>query len=220
MILHLPKIQPSINMSLTQIYLNAHDLQILKGDDSPNIFLPFLLIDAMYIVRQENIHDLPKKHTLKHYYRNWDKNYEQFIKDFFRIFTEEQQFEIIDKMDEFNLFIKNELQLFKISVMNRFMDYDTDVRLILSDTLACNILAQSAQIVYGSIHKKPNNRTRQYETVVNTHIKGMEQWSHKFLAEYGDSIVERTKQRIDLTEYSPVADTVKNLCTKIAQFKF
>lgn len=96
---------------------------------------------------------------------------------------------------------------YEIGTMERFMKYDTDIRLILSATLACNVLAQSAQILWKAQRCKDN-----------AHIASVESWSYKFLNEYADKKIDRTTRSIDLNTLEPLRKASQKICHKVVEF--
>jgi hypothetical protein len=121
-----------------------------------------------------------------------------------------QKCEICDIMDDFGKAIHNEVEIFRATVMSKFMSYDTDVRLVLSTTLSCNILAQASEWVWEVLraHKAKN-----------PYIIAVVEWSHKFLNEYGDNRVNRGMKDIDLAKYQDLGMAINSLCKEIAKFK-
>ena len=170
-------------------------------------FMPMLLMDAMNLLYEEYIAPLPLKHREKQLRTRWHEAYKHYINQEFMAFNDDQKCEICELMNDFEEHIHNEVEKFRVVVMNRFMQYDTSTRLVLSGILACNILAQCAQILYRGMRHKTND-----------YITSVELWSHKFLNEYADKKIDKTKKDIDLNTFEPLRKASQQVCYKIVEF--
>ena len=110
-------------------------------------------------------------------------------------------------MDAFEDAIHNEVELFRVTVMSKFMSYDTDVRLAISAILGCNILAQSAEILYKAQRLKEN-----------PYIVAVETWSYKLLNEYADKKIDRGATQVDLNQFQDLNIASRNMCKAVVDF--
>ena len=198
--------------NLIDTYLDYHNLSMRPANGGEvvrdgSIFMPMLLMDAMYVVYNEWIEPLDLRHKEKNLRKNWANNYNSFIKDFFRAFDEEQQGEICDIMDEFSEFISLHIERFRMVVMGKFMKYPLDVRNITSASLACNIFAQAAQYLWYKLHRSKN-----YD------IAGVGTWSLKFLNAYANARCDRKESELDLNQFQDINVATKVICNKIVEF--
>lgn len=198
--------------SLLDTYLDYHNLTLRSTSNEPPKrdgmpFMPMLLMDAMNILYTEYIAPLPLRHREKQLRTRWHEAYSHFTAEFFLPFDDDQKCEICDLMNDFEEHIHNEVEIFRVTAMDKFMKYDTEVRLILSATLACNFLAQSAQILWRAQRKREN-----------THIASVESWSYKFLNEYADKRIDRTTRSVDLNTFEPLRKASQKICHKIVEF--
>lgn len=199
--------------TLLDTYLAYHNLSILprkgakesKSDGMP--FMPMLLMDAMNLLYEEYIAPLPLRHKEKQLRTRWHEAYKHFMAEFFMPFDDDQMDDICDLMNDFDDYIHNEIEIFRVATMDQFMQYDSMVGLVLSSSLACNILAQYAQILWKVM--------RQSEC---TYITSIEIWSHKFLNEYADKRINRDTKQIDLNILEPLRISSQNICHKIIKF--
>lgn len=193
---------------LINSYLKHNNLKIInRNNNNAELFLPFLLIDAQYSLSIEHVAKLDLKFLEKRYRNLWFESTSKFNKQFFDAFDADQQVLIVDIMDTFVSHISNSVMLLKVATMNRFMDYDSDLRMILSDTLACNILAQSGQFVYKRIHQSESSI-----------IKSIENNSELFLTTYGNGKVNKCDKE-SLGSFQPLIDAVNQLIKNISNFK-
>ena len=201
--------------TLLDTYLTYHNLTLRsttsqepKRDGMP--FMPMLLMDAMNGLYEEYIAPLPLRHAEKQLRTRWHEAYKHFINQEFMAFNDDQKCEICDIMDDFGKAIHNEIEIFRATVMSKFMSYNTDVRLVLSTTLSCNILAQASEWVWEALRERKTK---------NPCIVAVVEWSHKFLNEYGDNRVNRGMKDIDLAKYQDLGMAINSLCKEIAKFK-
>ena len=170
-------------------------------------FMPMLLMDAMNMLYDEYIAPLPLRHEQKRLRSWWHEAYMQFVAQAFMPFDDDQKDELVTKMLEFEDDIHDEVEMFRVASMNHFMVYDTDVRITLSAILACNALAQSAQILYKAQHRKENKS-----------IALCEQWSLKLLNKYGDNVLDRSVRQIDLNSHQDTMLASKKMCSAVVKF--
>lgn len=202
-----------IEQTLLDTYLDYHHLTILprKGAKEPTRdgmpFMPMMLMDAMNMLYDEYIALLPLKHREKQLRTRWHEAYKHYIKQEFLPFSDDQKCEICELMNDFEEYINNEVAMFRVASMSKFMSYDTDIRITLSAILACNALAQSAQILYKAQRRKEN-----------AYIASVESWSLKFLNEYADKKIDRSVGQIDLNQYQDLNIASRKLCKKVVDF--
>lgn len=201
--------------SLLDTYLDYHNLTILphKGAKEPTRdgmpFMPMLLMDAMNLLYEEYIAPLPLKHREKQLRTRWHEAYKHFMAQEFMAFDDDQKCEICDLMDAFEDAIHNEVELFRVTVMSKFMSYDTDVRLAISAILGCNILAQSAEYLWIAMRGKKK---------ANMYITAVVDWSQKLLNEYGDNRIERCAKTIDLNTYKDLSMATNKVCKSVISY--
>lgn len=198
--------------SLLDTYLTYHNLTLRsttsqepKRDGMP--FMPMLLMDAMNLLYEEYIAPMPLRHKQKHLRTQWHEAYKHYINQEFLPFSDDQKCEIVELMDDFEEHINNEVELFRVTVMSKFMQYDTDIRITLSAILACNALAQSAHILYKAQRRREN-----------TYIASVESWSLKLLNEYADKKIDRSATQVDLNKFQDLNIASRNMCKAVVDF--
>ena len=201
--------------SLLDTYLDYHNLTILprKGAKEPKRdgmpFMPMLLMDAMNLLYEEYIAPLPLKHREKQLRTRWHDAYKHYINQEFLPFNDDQKGEICELMDAFEQHINNDVEIFRATVMGKFMSYDTDVRLAISAILGCNILAQSAEYLWIAMRGKKK---------ANVYITSVVDWSQKLLNEYGDNRIERSAKTIDLNTYKDLNIATNRVCKSVISY--
>lgn len=200
--------------SLLDTYLTYHNLTLRsttsqepKRDGMP--FMPMLLMDAMNLLYEEYIAPLSLKHREKQLRTRWHEAYKHYINQEFMAFDDDQKCEICDLMDAFEQHIHNEVEIFRATVMSKFMSYDTDVRLAISAILGCNILAQSAEYLWIAMRGRKK---------ANVYITAVVDWSQKLLNEYGDNHIERSAKTIDLNTYKDLNVATNRVCKSVISY--
>lgn len=200
--------------TLLDTYLTYHNLTLRsttsqepKRDGMP--FMPMLLMDAMNLLYEEYIAPLPLRHAEKQLRTRMHDAYKHYISQEFMAFDDGQKCEICELMDAFEQHIHNEVEIFRATVMSKFMSYDTDVRLILSASVACNLLAQAAEWIWEALRGR---------RCPNAYITSVVEWSHKFLNEYGDNRVDRGTKGVDLSKFNDLQCAVHRITKSIAEY--
>lgn len=198
--------------TLLDTYLDYHNLVLRSTTSEPPkrdgmSFMPMLLMDAMNLLYEEYIAPLPLRHKEKQLRTRWHEAYKHYISQEFIAFDDEQKGEICELMDDLESYIHNEIEIFRTTVMSKFMQYDTEVRLVLSATLGSNLLAQGAGMLWKSM--RIGN---------NPYIDSVEFWSLVFLNEYANKRIDRRVRETDLNMFSDLNLACKKLCDKIIEF--
>ena len=198
--------------TLLDTYLTYHNLVLRsttseppKRDGMP--FMPMLLMDAMNLMYEEYIAPLSLRHAEKQLRTRWHEAYKHYINHEFLPFSDDQKCEICDMMNDFEEHIHNSVEMFRVASMGKFMQYDTDIRITLSAILACNALAQSAQIIYKAQRKREN-----------AYIASVESWSLKLLNEYADKKIDRSATQVDLNKFQDLNIASRNMCKAVVDF--
>lgn len=197
--------------SLLDAYLKFHNVRLAsKGKKSVRDGMPFapmFLMDAMNMIYNKYVSTVPVKHTEKRFRNLWHEAYKSYINNEFQAFDMDQKCEICDLMDEFSAHIHNEVEIFRATVMGKFMQYDADTRLVISGVLACNVLSQSAQIIHRAQYRAEN-----------PYIASVESWSLKFLNAYADKRIDRSATKTDLNQYKDVEAACRKICKSIIEY--
>ena len=200
--------------TLLDTYLDYHNLTLRSTTNEPPKrdgmpFMPMLLMDAMNLLYEEYIAPLPLRHAEKQLRTRWHEAYKHYINQEFMAFDDDQKCEICELMDEFEQHIHNEVEIFRATVMSKFMSYDTDVRLAISAILGCNILAQSAEYLWIAMRGKKK---------ANVYITSVVDWSQKLLNEYGNNRIERNAKTIDLNTYKDLNVATNRVCKSVISY--
>lgn len=196
--------------SLIERFIEAQKLNVIRGSLCPDIFLPYLLMDCQYQIFSEGIRNKELKGYSKVIRNRWTKLNTIFFENLFKGLNAEDCEALTDIMDEFEEYIKQDAFMLKNHVMNCMPNnVDFEKRMMIGDSMTCNILAQCAQIVWGSIFK-----TKNANDDCNPQIQGVVLLSHRMACEVHNC----DKQTIDLNNAQNIRDCVEALKRKMIQF--
>lgn len=196
------------NREITEVYLKHKGKGRASGTtDALTAILPFVIMDACYQLYTQRIAPIECSTLLKKYKNQWASNYNRFNSDFFFPFNEEQTEYIVDKMDSFEEYISHHITVCKLSVQKALAAENLPLakREVLATCMMCNVLAQSAQCIWGRVYK---NRWGNPEC--NNQIKGVEKATMGFMNTY-----DTYSEKIDLNQCPEVVFAMEVLCKKI-----
>lgn len=132
---------------ILEAYLKHNNLKIVRGNSWDPI-LPFLMMDCVYQMYSETIKPLPLRHEQKRNRSIWRDNYQRMNQSFFRSFNDDQQDEVINIMDQFNEYIKNDLDRLRFAFMGCLPIEDIETKKIISVCMATSALTNAAEHIF------------------------------------------------------------------------
>lgn len=179
------------------------------------VFLPYLIMDTAYQTYANYIYTTPAKQRLLQLRNALSDAFREFSKDFFFGFTLDEQCEITDEMDAFEQYIGNDATLLKLALMEQCKDYPLERQQVICSGMLVNILAQSAQIIYGDSFKRETKLggVRRLVAENNSYIEAVASATMKFLREYN-----KNGRDIDFNHSKQIDDCVNVICKHIVQF--
>lgn len=147
------------------------------------------------------------KHDLKRTFeQKWSRNYNDFNRMFFSAFSVDTRDEIVDKMDDFESYIANDITILKCAIMDTIKEESFDMQMALGSIAACGLLCSAASCTWESIY-----HVRGHE-VTNPSLAKCTKLMVKLLKGY----YQGTK---DYNMNTPATDAaVKSICYKIVQW--
>lgn len=192
---------------LTDAYLRHMKYRRLEGGGMTPI-LPFFILDAMFQIYSKVVGPMDLKREQKMMRARWIDAYNQFNRDFFSAFTDDQQDAIIDRMDDFCEYINNDVEIARVQVMNVMKEDCIDMQMTVSSIMLCNVLAQAANTVWRNTYVK-----RDGSPLRNAYIDAMERWSYKFMNAY-----HGRSTNVDPNKSEGVSKAVSALCRRIIRW--
>lgn len=192
---------------LTDAYLR-HRGYTRIGGDGVSCILPFFILDAMYQIYRKAIAPLTLEHEPKLLRKRWIEAYNLFNRDFFAAFTLEQQDAIIDRMDDFESYIHNDVEILRVQVMNIMNRDDLETQSTISSCMACNILAQAANAVWKNTYVQRNGKPSP-----NRYIDTMEKMSYKLM-----NAIHGNSYHVDPNQNKAVCSAISVLCRKMVRW--
>lgn len=193
------------NTELADTFLRSIGMVRQKGDSLAPI-MPHFIMDAAYQMYNTEVRKLPLKHELKRISSEWLRNYNDFNRMFFSAFSLDVRDEIVDKMDDFEEFIANDIAILKCAMMDTVKGESFEMQMALGSIAICGLLCSAASCTWESIY----------------HVKGHEV-SNPSLAKCTKLMVKLLKRyyrgQKDYNMNTPATDAaVKSICYKIVQW--
>ena len=148
------------------------------GSTAP--LMPNIIADYIYLVWDEFIKGKVKNEVKQQSNRMYNF-YRKFNREFFGGFDKKQGDSLIDIMDEFSEFIKNEVFLFKMAVRNRYKANckDRETLELFCNIALCRFLTSQANEIWGVVY-----RGRYGERTKDPNLAQMEVAAREMLYEF------------------------------------
>lgn len=200
------------NREIVDIYLSSRGMALAHGGQTLEPILPLIMLDAMYQIYCSDIRGVTFHHEQKKWKNLWAENYERLNREFFRAFSIDQQCEITDIMDDFEKCINNDIMVAKVQIMNILQDIETEAANICASLMLCNILAQSAGIVWEHVYVQPNGKPER-----NPYINSIERCTSKLMNAYHKNFSDRS---VNPNQSRPLTNAVNILCRKMIKWLY
>ena len=194
---------------MTNKYLRSVGYQLVSCE-SLEPLLPFLQMDCMYQIYCKDIKPLELRHEMKQLRKRWIDTYNIFNRRFFCAFTQEEQYEVVDKMDEFETYIANDVMIAKVQVMNVLSDLETNQAIVCSSLILCNVLCQAAGIIWKHVYK-----TRSGSDATNLHIDACERLTTRLMNLYHSAVSNRI---VNPNQSKAITTSIDALCKRMVQW--
>lgn len=192
--------------------LEKQGLQVTKGrDDMLDPVLPWFIMDIQYQLFCKVIKPLNCGHDLQKFRTRWNESYNIFNKSMFCMFNDDEKLEIVDMMDDFENYIANDVEIAKIQFMNVLGKYELEIQDIIATGMMCNVLSQSANIIFKRIYAVGHNGKHQE----NRYISSVEAYSYKFVNLLHQSMSDEV---VKFSDVKPLDDAIKVLHKKIIKW--
>lgn len=145
-------------------FLKARGYQLIKGDEKDLVslesLLPWLLMDLENSLYHDFVEPMKLKNQLKKFRIDWKNAYNQFNWKLFQNFTEEEQAEICNYMDDLEHYMKNDLVRLRCAVMEHIDSDKFDVKMNISAIYACLVLTIIAETVHNKLFRLGRPKSR------------------------------------------------------------
>lgn len=151
------------NKELVVKFLDYYNLRQVKGspmtDKELLPLVPYLFADAGQTFYIKYFKDIETSHLMQKHRKRWQESYSEFMHTLFRPFGDNENDTIIDKMDDFEASLSNDLMITQVAYMNCVQDtVPFEQQKIVSAALMCNVLAQLAEVVWQDVYQRfPGN---------------------------------------------------------------
>lgn len=180
------------------------------GSNAP--LMPNIIADAIYVVHLDYLKGKVKQETKLHL-NEMIKRYRMFNKEFFMSFDGDEISENVDAMDKFLDFTKNEMELFRISVKNRFLDLSNETKDIIANLALCKFLASQACEIWGILYK-----TRYGERDKDLNLEAVYVASREAFNSYTNKVLPKHYSNVDLVDDKDIKDSMKRFESRVMDF--
>ena len=140
------------NSEIVEKYLAHIGYSKVSGESILPV-MPFIVMDVVYNMYNKTIRPLEAKHELKRLKSDWEKAYDRFDRMFLAAFTQEEQDEIIDKMDSLEEYISNAKAIAEIQTMNCFDFLTLEQQKVLACANISNLLTHYSLEIWKAVYK-------------------------------------------------------------------
>ena len=196
---------------ITRAFCEAYKLRLLPGEageEDVAPLLPFIIMDCAQLEFTKEVKIAGAAHGSKQLIKAWLADYRAFNYRLFRTLNAEQSDFVIDMMDSYEDFIRNETMLMRVAIMELIKDYPFESQKVIASLMLCNIFSQVAQITWGEIFLTKTLRTGQCQELEN--IKNR---SHKLA-----NMVYVSEENIDPNTSKRLHDAIQGYINKTTKW--
>lgn len=199
------------NEKITNIYLKANKKKRIYGSkNTMNMLMPYIIMNVCCQLHYKKISKISCCFNLKKIEREWGRTYTKFNHAMLCLYNEDQKDYIIDKMDSFESYIREDLDgLFEVVgqyLTNEKVPYShIDV---LSTCLICNVLTQSAIVIWEDTYLNEHGKPEK-----NMDLERIEKLTINFANAYYSPMKD-----INLNGISNVKKYISKLCKTIVDW--
>ena len=177
-----------------------------KGNlDNLSAIMHFFLMDASYQTFLSV--DWPAEGKYKVFLDEWHKGYIHFFADFKAAYTKDQYSDILDKVDDFEEYLKHHLFIAEVAVQEAGNDEEMRIQIENSRCWLANLLANDAKDFYGEVWK-----TGLHQPMQNRYINKVCYASKEYGRRY-DRTLMLSQRQIDR-----IQDSVQVIANKICEW--
>lgn len=193
-----------------KIIINAGTEIVAPADENESvntILMPIYVLDCMHQTFDTYIKPIECKRELKMHKQQWMRNYMSMVNTCFTTVDDETRDMIIDRMDDFDSYIHNDLMMVVVAIVNFLSSTDISIpyekKKTIAACLTCSILIQIAQAYF--------NWLKCYQAASN--LKTMRHHSERFM-----NLYYKGGNDIDCNRCDEITKAVQNLCKKTTKF--
>ena len=181
--------------------------------DMTGIFVPYLMLDILQLVANEHLYKVDFQQEETMYFNAMMSQYHRLNSLFFQDLTQEQTDAIIDMFDDFGEYIKNELEIFRLSIIGCIMELPDDFRAVCGSLCVAKLMASQAVRAYTGMYRK---EFRAEDPSWNP-LRGIEYYCSRLMEHYF-ARENSLQQDCNLSTVDAVRRAEANVVKKILQF--
>ena len=122
--------------------------------DMTGIFVPYLMLDVFQIIASEHLNSVDFRKEEQLHYTELMDDYHRLNSLFFQELTAEQKDAVIDMFDDFGEYIKNELEIFRLSIIGCVMELPDDFRAVCGSLCVSKLMISQAVRAWMGMYRK------------------------------------------------------------------
>ena len=122
--------------------------------DMTGIFVPYLMLDVFQIIASEHLAKVDFRKEEQLHYTELMDDYHRLNSLFFQELTTEQKDAVIDMFDDFGEYIKNELEIFRLSTIGCIMELPDDFRAVCGSLCVSKLMISQAVRAWMGMYRK------------------------------------------------------------------
>lgn len=171
--------------------------------------LPFIMADALYLAHESYIKGRLNQKA-KFHANKMMECYHRLNHDFFKAFSQEEQNELVEKMDSFDEYLHNDFEVFRMVVMKPIMHHPVETREIVAGLCIIKLLACHAQYIYSVIYTDSLGRE-----VPDKNLQGIKHHACEMFRHYS---AKHGSDNINLNDVPMVQQCCNNISKRILEF--
>ena len=181
--------------------------------DMTGIFVLYLMLDVFQIIASEHLNSLDFRKEEQLHYTELMNDYHRLNSLFFQELTAEQKDAVIDMFDDFGEYIKNELEIFRLSIIGCIMELPDDFRAVCGSLCVSKLMiSQAVRAWMGMYRKEFRGDDSSFHLLKSMEHHISELMNHYFSRE------NRLQQDCNLSSVDAVRRAEENVVKKILKF--
>lgn len=194
-------------MKILQTYLEYYGYQVPKDNESKAPLLTFLLADCVQYLHTTHIQPLKFKNQLKLYSKRLMDSWHNHNQHLMRALTNEQKSILIDCMDDFSVFLEEDMVELKNAVQEALHEFPQNIQETAAYLTLIVHFAACSWISWRDI----------YRGVENRNVKGMASNAENLFKAYTRAFAH-TEKILDLNEFAPIREASTSLCNRFLDY--
>ena len=196
------------NNEIINQYMKGRRLRRVSGKiNNLMAVLPYLIMDLEHSLFCKHIKTIDCKFQAKQMISRWDKVYTKFNKEIFSVLSDDARDYLIDKMDDYEEYIHNNIEMLRIALISAFetIGVEENKHQTLSYIIVCNTIIQAANVVWKRTYLDKLGQGKPHPLL---------EFLDKHTMRFAD-VYHCDKQHINLNKFEDVTSAMQALCRRL-----